>query len=105
VVSLAGARLSALIFWVPALGGAGLCLNISSYAGQVWLGVGTDQGLVPDPEELVAGFHAEFEALQHAVQELARDRVQASASEDLVEAMNAMLDEAIAKVNDLLEGQ
>ena len=66
---LAGAPLSTLMFWVPALGGAGLCLSIVSYAGQVWFGAGTDQGLVPDPEELIAGFHAEFEALQRSAQE------------------------------------
>ena len=105
VVSLASAPLSALIFWVPALGGAGLGLSIASYAGQVWFSVAADRGLVPDPEELVGEFHAEFEALQHAVQEPAQDRAQTTASEDLVEAMNAMLDEAIAKVDELLEGQ
>ena len=105
VVSLAGAPLSALIFWVPALGGTGLCLSIASYAGQVWFAVGADQGLIPDPEELVGGFHAEFEVLQHTVQEPARARVQATTNKDVVEAMNAMLDEAIAKVDELLEGQ
>ena len=104
-VSLAGAPLSALMFWVPALGSAGLCLSIASYAGQVWFGVGTDQGLVPHPEELVDGFHAEFEALRHAVQEPIGNQVQATTSEDLVEAMNAMLDAAIAQVDDLLEGR
>ena len=103
VVSLAGAPLSALMFWVPALGGAGLCLSIASYAGQVWFGVGADQGLVPDPEELVGGFQAEFAALQQTVQKPTPDRVQATTDEDVVEAMHAMLDEAIAKVDDLLE--
>jgi diacylglycerol O-acyltransferase len=104
-VSLAGAPLSILMFWVPALGGAGLCLSIVSYAGQVWFGASADQSLVPDPEELIAGFHAEFEALQHSIQELASDRGRAAVSEDAIEAMNAMLDEAIAKVDALLEGQ
>ena len=72
-VYLAGAPLSTLMFWVPALGGAGLCLSIVSYDGQVWFGAGTDQGLVPDPENLIAGFQAEFEALQHAAQDVAPD--------------------------------
>lgn len=104
-VYLAGVRLSTPMFWVPALGGAALCLSIVSYDGQVWFGVSTDQSLVPDPEEIVAGFHAEFEALQHATQELARDRDRAAVSEHSIEAMNAMLDKAIAKVDALLGGQ
>ena len=74
MVYMAGAPLSTVMFWVPALGGAGLCLSIVSYAGQVWFGAGTDQGLVPGPEELIARFHIEFEALQHATQESAPDQ-------------------------------
>ena len=104
-VYMVGAPLSTLMFWVPALGGAGLCLSIASYAGQVWFGAGTDQGLVPDPEELITGFHAEFEALQRSTQGLALDRDRAAISEDFVEAMNAALDEAMAKVDALLGGQ
>ena len=30
------------------------------------MGVGTDAGLIPDPERIVDGFHAEFEALSKA---------------------------------------
>jgi diacylglycerol O-acyltransferase len=104
-VYLAAAPLSTLMFWVPALGGAGMCLSIVGYAGQVWFGAGTDQGLVPDPEELIARFHGEFEALQRSTQELASDRDRAAVSEGFVEAMNAILDEAMAKVDALLEGQ
>ena len=104
-VCLAGAPLSIPVFWVPALGSAGLCLSIVSYAGKVWFGVGTDQGLVPDPEEIIAGFHAEFEALQRSIQEMPSDRDMDTVSEDSIEVMNAMLDEAIAKVDALLEGQ
>jgi hypothetical protein len=71
----------------------------------VWFGAGTDQGLVPDPEELIAGFHVEFEALQSSAQELAPDRDAVAENKDLVETMNALLDEAIAKVDGLLEAQ
>jgi hypothetical protein len=104
-VYLAGAPLSSLMFWVPALGGAGLCLSFVSYAGQAWFGAGTDKGLIPDPERVVAEFHTEFEALQRSTQETASDRDRAAVSEDSIEAMNAMLDEAIAKVDAVLEGQ
>lgn len=94
-----------MMFWVPALGGVGLCLSMVSYAGQVWFGAGTDQALVPDPEELIASYQAEFEALRRSTQELARDRGDAAVSGDFVESMNAMLDEAMAKVDGLLEGR
>ena len=104
-VYLAGARLSTLIFWAPALGGAGLCLSIASYAGQVWFGIGSDQGLVQDPEELVAGFHAEFEALQHLTEESTAEQDAATVSEGPFEAMNALLDQAIGKVDEMLEGR
>jgi WS/DGAT/MGAT family acyltransferase len=102
---LAGAPLSSLMFWVPALGGAGLCLSIASYAGQVWFGAGTDQGLIPDPDRIVAEFHIEFEALQRATRKLAPHRDRAAVSAGSIEAMSTMLDEALAKVDGLLEGQ
>jgi WS/DGAT/MGAT family acyltransferase len=104
-VYLAGAPLSSLMFWVPALGGAGLCLSIASYAGQVWFGVGTDQGLVPDPDELIAGFHAEFDALQHLTRESEAEPDATVVSEGPFEAMNALLDQAIVRVDELLEGR
>jgi WS/DGAT/MGAT family acyltransferase len=102
-VYLAGAPLSTLMFWVPALGGAGLCLSIASYAGQVWFGSGTDQGLVPDPEGLMTAFHAEFEALQRATQALGEERNSIAVGEHTIEALNTMLDEALAKVDALLK--
>jgi diacylglycerol O-acyltransferase len=102
-VYLAGAPLSTLMFWVPPLGGAGLCLSIASYAGQVWFGAGTDQGLVPDPEELTTAFHAELEALQRVTQALSEERDSVAVGGNSVEAMNALLDEALAKVDALLK--
>jgi WS/DGAT/MGAT family acyltransferase len=102
-VYLAGAPLSTLMFWVPALGGAGLCLSIASYAGQVWFGAGTDQGLVPDPEELTIGFHVEFEALRRATQALKEERDSLAVGEHTIEALSATLDEALAKVDGLLK--
>jgi hypothetical protein len=41
-----------------------------SYAGQVWVGLATDQGLVPDPETIVANFHAEFDKLLESAQSI-----------------------------------
>ena len=37
--------------------------SILSYAGEVMAGVASDAGLVPDPQTIVEGFHAELEAL------------------------------------------
>ena len=52
-----------LFFWVPQSGRVGLGVSILSYNGTVRLGVGTDAGLVPDPQAIVAGFHEEFDEL------------------------------------------
>ena len=61
---LAGLPIRDLFFWVPQSGRVGLGVSIFSYAGHVRLGVGTDVGLVPDPERIVEGFQAEFEAMR-----------------------------------------
>ena len=57
----AGQALTDLYFWVPQAGHLGLGVSILSYNGGVRMGVGTDAGLIPDPERIVDGFHAEFE--------------------------------------------
>ena len=68
---LAGSPIRDLIFWVPRSARLSLGVSIFSYAGRVRMGVATDAGLVPDPEEMVRGFHDEFVAMQ----ELARSRL------------------------------
>jgi WS/DGAT/MGAT family acyltransferase len=60
---LAGKAISDIFFWVPQSGRVGLGVSILSYNGKVRLGVGTDAGLVPDPQAIVEGFHEEFAAL------------------------------------------
>ena len=60
---VAGRPLSDIYFWVPQAGRLGLGVSIFSYAGVVRMGVGTDAGLVPDPERIVDGFSAELDAL------------------------------------------
>lgn len=61
---LAGAPLGRIMFWVPQAGRVGLGLSIISYAGEVAVGTAVDASLVPDPEKIVEGFQAEFEALR-----------------------------------------
>lgn len=61
---LAGKPLRDLFFWVPQAGRVGIGISICSYAGRIRLGVGTDAGLVPDPEVVVEGFHEELEEMR-----------------------------------------
>ena len=60
---LAGSPVEALLPWAPTTGRMGLAVSILSYAGQVRLGILADEGLVPDPKEIIAAFHDEHEAL------------------------------------------
>jgi diacylglycerol O-acyltransferase len=59
-IYLAGQRLNSLMFWVPRAGEIGLGLSILSYAGNVYLGIATDAGLMPDPQAIVDAYHAEL---------------------------------------------
>jgi WS/DGAT/MGAT family acyltransferase len=60
----AGAGVDQMMFWVPQSGRLGIGVSILSYNGKVMIGVATDAGLIADPEAVVAGFHAELEALK-----------------------------------------
>jgi hypothetical protein len=64
VLYLAGNPIREIFFWVPQSGRVGLGVSIFSYAGHVRMGVGTDAGLVPDPEAIVQGFQEEYEELR-----------------------------------------
>ncbi|MEO8198576.1 MAG: wax ester/triacylglycerol synthase family O-acyltransferase, partial [Thermoanaerobaculia bacterium] len=61
-IYFAGQAVTDFYFWVPQAGHLGLGVSILSYRGGVRMGVGTDAGLIPDPERIIDGFHAEFEA-------------------------------------------
>jgi diacylglycerol O-acyltransferase len=61
---LAGKPIQDIFFWVPQSGRVGMGVSIFSYAGHVRLGIGTDAGLVPDPEGIVKGFHEEMAELK-----------------------------------------
>ena len=60
---LAGQPIDSLMFWVPQSGRLGLGISILSYAGSVTVGVATDAGLVPEPDEIVLGFYMEYDEL------------------------------------------
>lgn len=61
---LAGAPIRGLMFWVPTPAHLGLGVSIISYAGEVIVGVGTDAGLVPDPECIIDALGDELDALK-----------------------------------------
>ena len=60
---LAGQEVKDVMFWVPQSGRLGLGVSILSYNGSVTLGIASDSGMVPRPDDLVDAFDAEFEAL------------------------------------------
>lgn len=62
-LSMAGAPISQLLFWVPQSGSIGVGVSILSYADQVQFGVVADRNLIENPRELTAGFRPEFERL------------------------------------------
>jgi WS/DGAT/MGAT family acyltransferase len=62
-VYLAGAPLESLMFWVPQSGHLGMGVSILSYTGKVWMGVITDERLVPDPDAIIDAFQSEFDEL------------------------------------------
>ncbi|MCA9963434.1 MAG: wax ester/triacylglycerol synthase family O-acyltransferase [Anaerolineales bacterium] len=60
---LAGQAIDHIMVWEPQLGRTGLSLSILSYAGQVYIGITTDAGLVPDPDLILDGVYAEYEEM------------------------------------------
>ena len=60
---LAGQPIESLMFWVPQSGRLGLGISVLSYANNIYLGIATDVGLIPDPDEIMLGFYAEYDEL------------------------------------------
>jgi WS/DGAT/MGAT family acyltransferase len=96
-IFLAGAPLEGFMFWVPQAGRLGLGVSILSYAGQVRVGVITDEGLVPDPDVIIEALQSEFDELQ--------DRAEWVEEVPSLEEVAARLDEALAAVDALLEAR
>lgn len=60
---LANAPLVEVLAWVPQITSIGIGICVLSYAGAITIGVTTDQGVVAEPAELVAGIEAEIAEL------------------------------------------
>lgn len=66
-LSLAGAPIDRMFFWVPHPGQEmGMGISIMSYRGMASLAVIADARLVPDPEAITQGFHEEFSDMKTA---------------------------------------
>lgn len=64
----AGSPIHQMMFWVPQSGRLGLGVSIMSYNNQVWLGVATDEGLIPDPELIVDYYRQEIQEMYDLTQ-------------------------------------
>lgn len=62
-LSLGGAAIRSMMFWVPMSGRVALGISILSYAGRVRLGVASDAGLIPDPGVIASAFQRELDHL------------------------------------------
>jgi diacylglycerol O-acyltransferase len=51
-ISVAGAEMTGLLFWVPTSGPIGVGLSLISYAGELTIGIMVDAELIPDLEDL-----------------------------------------------------
>ena len=69
---LAGRPLRKLMFWVPQSGDIAMGISIISYDGAVILGLVVDEGLIPDPDQIIEEFHKEFDALGILAKSLVR---------------------------------
>ena len=73
---MAGAPVNTVMAWVPQSGRIGLGVSILSYNGKVWLGLATDEGLVPDPERILGFFCDEFSDLMSRSENIQANKIQ-----------------------------
>ncbi len=69
---LAGSQINDMMFWVPSPGSLSTGISILSYASNVMVGVATDAGLIPYPETIVEGIHAELAEMRDHLETAAR---------------------------------
>ena len=67
----AGSPLREIMAWVPQSGGLGLGVSILSYNGSIMVGVTTDAGLVPEPDQIITDLAIEYEAMRQLTAEVA----------------------------------
>lgn len=70
----AGKPMRRIMFWVPQSGRIGLGISIISYNGEVVLGLMVDEGLVQDPEAIMAAFRQELDDIWLRAEERRRPK-------------------------------
>lgn len=95
-IYLAGAPINTAMAWVPQSGKIALGVSIVSYNGKVFLGVATDQSLIPDPEAIIEFFRVELEEMTSRAQKVRAERQEA------MQPMLSMLDQALKTMDELL---
>jgi diacylglycerol O-acyltransferase len=63
-VTLVGAPVAGVMFWVPQTGSVGLGLSVLSYAGTVTVGIAADRNVVGEPSALAEAMEAEVADLE-----------------------------------------
>ena len=79
-----GQPMRRIMFWVPQTGRIGLGMSIISYCGEVSIGVMVDDGLVDDPDAILAAFTDELNVLRDVGPALRAAPAQASSAVDAV---------------------
>ncbi|HIQ12702.1 MAG TPA: wax ester/triacylglycerol synthase family O-acyltransferase [Caldilineales bacterium] len=69
----AGSPIERIMFWVPQAGRLGMGVSIFSYAGAVNVGVMTDYGLAPDPEQIARFIEEEFSDMLALTNEIRKE--------------------------------
>jgi len=94
---LGGASVETIMAWVPPPGHLGVGISIISYFGKVWLGIATDNHLIPDPHSFINNFEDELKEMKYLVEDLIE-----KGGNPLVE-MQSELDKALDTVDRLIE--
>ena len=63
---LAGSRIDRIMFSVPHPAGAATGMSIMSYDGTIMVTIDTDAHIIPHPDDIIEGFHAEYALLQES---------------------------------------
>ena len=66
-LTIAGQRVSRMLFWVPQSGSIGVGISVLTYAGEVHFGMIADRALVTSPAAVVARFEPELARLERAI--------------------------------------
>jgi hypothetical protein len=94
---LGGVPVETIMAWVPQPGHLGVGISIISYFGKVWLGIATDNHLIPDPQSFINNFEDELEEMKYLVVGLNE-----KGGNPIVE-MHSELDKALGTVDKLIE--